>query len=150
MSKPPDERIAQYDAHIQAHAKADSGARQLMRRPVWAASQRLRYQHHRSGSRFPGAVASSAPGWAGAGAVQPGGKQRLGRITKAGDYLRSLLVMGACRLAVSEEQDGSAEPLGQLPGRAAGLLAGGGGHRCQECAHVLGHVEQRGCVHMPA
>ena len=36
------------------------------------------------------------PARSGARAVQPGGKTRLGRITKAGDpYLRSLLVMGA-------------------------------------------------------
>ena len=43
------------------------------------------------------AGASCVPGWALVpGQYSSGGKQRLGRITKAGDpYLRSLLVLGA-------------------------------------------------------
>jgi len=92
-----DERIAQYDAHIQAQAKADSGARQLMRLPgVGSITATALLSTIGRGHDFK--CGRQLCAWLGLvpGQYSSGGKQRLGRITKAGDpYLRSLLVMGA-------------------------------------------------------
>lgn len=93
-----DARIAQYDRHIEQIAKASAPARQLMQLP-W----RGRHHRNRAGGhdrpRPRVQVRPTAVGvvWAWCRArVLSGGKQRLGRITKAGDpYLRMLLILGA-------------------------------------------------------
>jgi transposase len=92
-----DERIAQYDQHIQAIAREDERARQLMRLsgvgPTTATAilAMIGNGHEfRCGRQFAA--------WLGLvpGQYSSGGKTRLGRITKAGDaYLRSLLALGA-------------------------------------------------------
>lgn len=92
-----DERIAQYDRHLQVIAREDDRARQLMRLsgigPTTATAilAMIGDAHEfRCGRQFAA--------WLGLvpGQYSSGGKTRLGRITKAGDaYLRSLLVLGA-------------------------------------------------------
>jgi hypothetical protein len=76
------------------------------------------------------------------GQYSSGGKQRLGRITKAGDpYLRTLLILGGKAVLVgSEKQDRSGEPLGNFSTGTTRLLESRGGYRGQECAYVLGDV----------
>ena len=92
-----DERIAQYDRHIEAIAKASEPARQLMQLsgvgPTTASALVAmigRGQEFKCGRQLAA--------WLGLvpGQYSSGGKQRLGRITKAGDpYLRMLLILGA-------------------------------------------------------
>lgn len=92
-----DERIAQYDRHIEQIAKASEPARQLMRLggvgPTIASAMTAmigRGQEFQCGRQLAA--------WIGLvpGQYSSGGKQRLGRITKAGDpYLRMLLILGA-------------------------------------------------------
>lgn len=92
-----DERIAQYDAHVQAIAREDERARQLMRLsgvgPTTATAilAMIGNGHEfRCGRQFAA--------WLGLvpGQYSSGGKTRLGRITKAGDaYLRTMLILGA-------------------------------------------------------
>jgi transposase len=92
-----DERIAQYDKHLALIARRSEPARQLMQLPgvgPTTASALVamigRGQEFRCGRQLAA--------WLGLvpGQYSSGGKQRLGRITKAGDpYLRSLLVLGA-------------------------------------------------------
>jgi transposase len=92
-----DERIAQYDSHIQAIAREDERARQLMRLsgvgPTTATAilAMIGNGHEfRCGRQFAA--------WLGLtpGQYSSGGKTRLGRITKAGDaYLRTMLILGA-------------------------------------------------------
>ena len=92
-----DERIAQYDRHIQAMAKASEPARQLMQLTGVAETTASalvatigRGQDFKCGRQLAA--------WLGLvpGQYSSGGKQRLGRITKAGDpYLRMLLILGA-------------------------------------------------------
>jgi transposase len=92
-----DERIAQYDAHIQTIAREDERARQLMRLsgvgPTTATAilAMIGNGHEfRCGRQFAA--------WLGLtpGQYSSGGKTRLGRITKAGDaYLRTMLILGA-------------------------------------------------------
>jgi len=92
-----DERIAQYDQHIQAIARADERARSLMRLsgvgPTTATAMLAMIgngHEFRCGRQFAA--------WLGLtpGQYSSGGKTRLGRITKAGDaYLRTLLILGA-------------------------------------------------------
>jgi len=92
-----DERIAQYDRHIQAIAREDERAQQLMRLagvgPTTASAivAMIGNGHEfRCGRQFAA--------WLGLtpGQYSSGGKTRLGRITKAGDaYLRTLLILGA-------------------------------------------------------
>jgi transposase len=92
-----DERIAQYDRHIQAIAKASTPAGQLMQLPGVGPTTATalvamigRAQEFKCGRQLAA--------WLGLvpGQYSSGGKQRLGRITKAGDpYLRMLLVLGA-------------------------------------------------------
>lgn len=92
-----DERIAQYDRHIQQMAKASEPARQLMQLTGVAettATALVATIGH--GQDFKCGRQLSA--WLGLvpGQYSSGGKQRLGRITKAGDpYLRMLLILGA-------------------------------------------------------
>lgn len=92
-----DERIAQYDAHVQAIAREDERAKQLMRLsgvgPTTATAivAMIGNGHEfRCGRQFAA--------WLGLtpGQYSSGGKTRLGHITKAGDaYLRTLLILGA-------------------------------------------------------
>jgi transposase len=92
-----DERIAQYDRHIEAIARESAPARQLMQLagvgPTTATAMMAMIGH---GQEFKCGRQLSA--WLGLvpGQYSSGGKQRLGRITKAGDpYLRMLLILGA-------------------------------------------------------
>jgi transposase len=92
-----DERIAQYDRHIQAMARQSSSAQQLMQLPgVGETTATAIVSTVGKGHDF--ACGRQFCAWLGLvpGQYSSGGKQRLGRITKAGDpYLRSLLVLGA-------------------------------------------------------
>jgi len=91
-----DERIAQYDNHLAHIAKEDEQSRQLMQLsgigPTTASAIVATVGKGRDftcGRQFCA--------WLGLvpGEYSSGGKQRLGRITKAGDpYLRTLLIMG--------------------------------------------------------
>ncbi len=92
-----DERIAQYDAHVQSIAGEDERAKQLMRLsgvgPTTATAMLAMVgngHEFRCGRQFAA--------WLGLtpGQYSSGGKTRLGRITKAGDaYLRTMLILGA-------------------------------------------------------
>lgn len=92
-----DERIEQYDQHLATIARRSPLARQLMQLPgvgPTTASALVamigRGQEFRCGRQLAA--------WLGLvpGQYSSGGKQRLGRITKAGDpYLRMLLILGA-------------------------------------------------------
>lgn len=92
-----DERIAQYDLHIRQMARACEPARQLMQLTGVAETTATalvatigRGQDFKCGRQLAA--------WLGLvpGQYSSGGKQRLGRITKAGDpYLRMLLILGA-------------------------------------------------------
>ena len=92
-----DERIAQYDRHIEQIAKESAPARQLMQLPgVGATTATALVAMIGHGQEFKCGRQLSA--WLGLvpGQYSSGGKQRLGRITKAGDpYLRMLLILGA-------------------------------------------------------
>jgi transposase len=92
-----DERIAQYDRHIQAMARQSIPAQQLMQLAgIGETTATALISTVGNGHDF--ACGRQFCAWLGLvpGQYSSGGKQRLGRITKAGDpYLRSLLVMGA-------------------------------------------------------
>lgn len=92
-----DERIAQYDRHIEQIAKDSTPARQLMQLAgVGATTATALVAMIGHGHEFKCGRQFSA--WLGLvpGQYSSGGKQRLGRITKAGDpYLRMLLILGA-------------------------------------------------------
>ena len=92
-----DERIAQYDRHIETIAKESAAARQLMQLPgVGPTTATAVVAMIGNGHEFRCGRQLSA--WLGLvpGQYSSGGKQRLGRITKAGDpYLRMLLILGA-------------------------------------------------------
>ena len=92
-----DERIAQYDRHIEQIAKASAQASQLMQLPgVGPTTATALVAMIGRGQDFKCGRQLSA--WLGLvpGQYSSGGKQRLGRITKAGDpYLRMLLILGA-------------------------------------------------------
>jgi transposase len=92
-----DERIAQYDRHIGQIAKESAPARQLMRLPgVGATTATALVAMIGRGQEFK--CGRQLAAWLGLvpGQYSSGGKQRLGRITKAGDpYLRMLLILGA-------------------------------------------------------
>jgi transposase len=92
-----DERIAQYDRHIEQIAKQSTPARQLMKLPgIGPTTATALVAMIGRGQEFKSGRQLSA--WLGLvpGQYSSGGKQRLGRITKAGDpYLRMLLILGA-------------------------------------------------------
>lgn len=92
-----DERIAQYDRHIASIVRQSNTAQSLMQLcGVGEATASAIVSTVGNGHEFTSGRQFSA--WLGLVPSQysSGGKQRLGRITKAGDrYLRSLLVMGA-------------------------------------------------------
>ena len=92
-----DLRIAEYDAHVKAIAKADERARKLMSTPgigpitasalVAAIGNAHDFKNGRQLAAWLGLVPRQ---------YSTGGKPRLGGITKAGDsYLRTLLILGA-------------------------------------------------------
>jgi len=92
-----DERIAEYDRHIALMARHSTQAQQLMQLGgIGQTTAMALISTVGNGHDF--ACGRSFSAWLGLvpGQYSSGGKQRLGRITKAGDaYLRSLLVMGA-------------------------------------------------------
>jgi transposase len=92
-----DERIAQYDRHIGAIAKQSAPATRLMQLPgVGATTATALVAMIGRGQDFK--CGRQLAAWLGLvpGQYSSGGKQRLGRITKAGDpYLRMLLILGA-------------------------------------------------------
>lgn len=92
-----DERIAQYDRHIATMASESSEIKQLMQLPgVGPTTATALMSTIGNGRDFK--CGRQLCAWLGLvpGQYSSGGKQRLGRITKAGDpYLRSLLVLGA-------------------------------------------------------
>jgi len=90
--------VAQYDRHIEQIAKESTPARQLMQLPgVGATTATALVSMIGRGQEFK--CGRQLAAWLGLvpGQYSSGGKQRLGRITKAGDpYLRMLLILGAC------------------------------------------------------
>jgi transposase len=92
-----DQRVAQYDRHIEAIAKTSEAATQLMRLPgVGPTTATALVAMIGRGQEFK--CGRQLAAWLGLvpGQYSSGGKQRLGRITKAGDpYLRMLLILGA-------------------------------------------------------
>lgn len=106
-----DERIAQYDRHIALIAKESAPARQLMRLPgVGATTATALVAMIGRGQEFK--CGRQLAAWLGLvpGQYSSGGKQRLGRITKAGDpYLRMLLILGA--RSVLQSANGKPDPV---------------------------------------
>ncbi|WP_119157959.1 IS110 family transposase [Caldimonas tepidiphila] len=92
-----DERIAEYDRHVEMIARAEEASRRLMTVPgVGATTASALLASIGQGRDFKNGRQLSA--WLGMTPAQhsSGGKQRLGHITKVGDsYLRSLLILGA-------------------------------------------------------
>ena len=92
-----DERVAQYDPHIQMMARADERSKVLMEVPgIGSTTASAIVASIGNGHDFRNGRQLAA--WLGLvpGQYSSGGKQRLGRITKAGDaYLRTLLILGA-------------------------------------------------------
>ena len=92
-----DELIADYDLAIAQAAREDARSRRLMQLPgIGPTTASALLASLGGGHEF--ASGRQVAAWIGLvpGQYSSGGKQRLGRITKAGDrYLRSLLVMGA-------------------------------------------------------
>ncbi len=103
-----DERISQYDGYIKQQAARDPGAQRLMRLPgigpttatalVGSIGNARDFKCGRQLSAWLGLVPSQ---------YSSGGKQRLGRITKAGDrYLRMLLILGARAVLMAAKTKG--------------------------------------------
>lgn len=92
-----DERIDEYDRHLQQMARTDERSARLMQlRGVGAMTATALVASIGNGNEFKNGRQLAA--WLGLvpGRHGSGGKTRLGRITKAGDrYLRTLLVLGA-------------------------------------------------------
>ncbi len=92
-----DERIAEYDRHIETMAKADDRCRKLMAIPGIGDNTATALTAN-IGSAHDFKCGKQLAAWLGLVPSQysSGGKQRLGRITKAGgSYLRMLLILGA-------------------------------------------------------
>ena len=92
-----DARVGEYDKHIGGCAKASVAAKRLMHLPgigpttASALTASIGDGHDFKNGRQLAAWLGLVPGQ-----YSSGGKQRLGRITKAGDrYLRTLLILGA-------------------------------------------------------
>jgi transposase len=92
-----DERVAEYDRHIEQMAKADHEAKQLIQLTgVGSITASAMVAMIGKGHDFKNGRQLAA--WLGLvpGQYSSGGKARLGHITKAGDpYLRTLLILGA-------------------------------------------------------
>jgi transposase len=116
-----DERIAQYDRHIEVIARASTPATQLMQLPgVGPITASAVVAMVGRGHEFKCGRQLSA--WLGLvpGQYSSGGKQRLGRITKAGDpYLRMLLILGARSVlnAAADKSDATSRWALQLAAR---------------------------------
>ena len=139
-----DERVAQYDQHIRAMARQSAEAQRLMQLSgVGEITATALLSTIGNGRDFK--CGRQLCAWLGLvpGQYSSGGKQRLGRITKAGDpYLRSLLVLGArAVLAAAKNKSDPDQPLGHGAGAAARLLEGRGGDCGQERPHVLGGAQ---------
>ena len=140
-----DERIAQYDRHIEVIAKTSTAAKQLMQLPgVGPTTATALVAMIGCGNEFKCGRQLSA--WLGLvpGQYSSGGKQRLGRITKAGDpYLRMLLILGARAVlaAAKNKSDATSRWAVQLPR----VWATGRPRRDrrEERAHVLGGAHPR-------
>lgn len=106
-----DERIARYDEHLAQIARGSTAARQLMQlQGVGATTATALVATVGRGQDFRCGRQLSA--WLGLvpGQYSSGGKQRLGRITKAGDpYLRMLLILGA--RSVLQTAKGKSDPV---------------------------------------
>ena len=98
-----DERIAQYDQHIKTMARQSTEAQRLMQLSgIGETTATALLSTIGNGRDFK--CGRQLCAWLGLvpGQYSSGGKQRLGRITKAGDpYLRSLLVLGARAVLVA-------------------------------------------------
>jgi transposase len=98
-----DEQVAAYDVHVLLMAQADDRAKQLMGVPgIGPTTASALLASIGNGHDFDNGRQMAA--WLGLvpGQYSSGGKQRLGRITKAGDgYLRSLLILGARAVLVA-------------------------------------------------
>jgi transposase len=116
-----DERISQYDRHIEAIVRTSTPAKQLMQLPgVGPTTASALVAMIGRGHEFKCGRQLSA--WLGLvpGQYSSGGKQRLGRITKAGDpYLRMLLVLGARSVlnAAADKSDSTSRWALQLAAR---------------------------------
>lgn len=92
-----DERIERYDEYVKQMAQADERSRRLMKLPgIGPTTASALLASLGNGHDFRNGRQVSA--WLGIvpGQYSSGGRQRLGRITKAGDsYLRTLLILGA-------------------------------------------------------
>ena len=92
-----DERIAEYDGHVQRAARENERARQLMRLAGVGPTTRIGAGRHR-GQRSDFKSSRQFSAWLGLvpGQHSSGGKARLGSITKAGRRVpRTLLILGA-------------------------------------------------------
>jgi len=100
-----DERIDQYDKHIAQMAKSDERSQQLMAMPgIGEKTATALLSSIGNGHDFK--CGRQLAAWLGLvpGQYSSGGKQRLGRITKAGDsYLRNLLILGARAVLVASK-----------------------------------------------
>lgn len=100
-----DERIDQYDRHIAQMAKTDERSQKLMAMPgIGEKTATALLASIGNGHDFK--CGRQLAAWLGLvpGQYSSGGKQRLGRITKAGDsYLRNLLILGARAVLVASK-----------------------------------------------
>lgn len=100
-----DERIDQYDRHIGQMAKTDERSQKLMAMPgIGEKTATALLASIGNGHDFK--CGRQLAAWLGLvpGQYSSGGKQRLGRITKAGDsYLRNLLILGARAVLVASK-----------------------------------------------
>lgn len=140
------ERIAQYDTHIQAMAKDDERARQLMQLggvgPTTATCllAMIGNGHDFDCGRQFAAWLGLTPGQYSSGGKTPARAHHQGR------RRLSAQLAGAGRQGAAgrrQEQDRRRQPLGRSAGRATRLLACRGGDCGQERTHGLGHAETR-------
>ncbi len=100
-----DERIDQYDKYIAQMAKSDERSQKLMAMPgIGEKTATALLSSIGNGHDFK--CGRQLAAWLGLvpGQYSSGGKQRLGRITKAGDsYLRNLLILGARAVLVASQ-----------------------------------------------
>lgn len=100
-----DERIDQYDKHIAQMAKSDERSQKLMAMPgIGEKTATALLSSIGNGHDFK--CGRQLAAWLGLvpGQYSSGGKQRLGRITKAGDsYLHNLLILGARAVLVASK-----------------------------------------------
>jgi hypothetical protein len=143
-----DERIAEYDLHIKAMAKADDRGRKLMAMPGVARRRPAHCWPASAMDMTSNAAGNWRLGWAGAWAVQ----LRRQTATRAHHQSWRQLSQNIADpgrqggAGQQQKQDRQAQSLGAERGRAARLLESGGGRGGQERAHGLGHAQQRRSV----